>query len=495
MTEAQWRRVRDLFERALDQDPSAVTVWLDAQAGDDAQVRAEVESLLAHHGRAGQFLVTPVGERLDDFMPAYEGLAPGQAVGPYTIRSEIGRGGMGCVYRALDSRLGRTVALKALSPQWVGDPLQKERLRREARVAAALNHPGICTVYALEEVDGVLFIASELIDGETLRAEIASGRRPSPDDALATARALAAALACAHDAGLVHRDLKPENVMRTRDGRLKILDFGLARAAQLDGGTFGAPVTAVASVVGTPACMAPEQIAGQHVDQRADVFAFGVLLYEYISGAHPFEAGTALAVIGRILESEPPRLDRRVPEVPPTLAAVVDRCLRKRPEDRFASAGELLRALEGQVSTLVRPVAAPIPVTGTDGWWRGHQFVVTGLYLAACALAWQIKEWYDGTALALFIGIGVASALAGILRGHLVFTAAVHPRDLAEERGRAEPVTLAVDLLIAAALAVDGWFAATNAPVIAVLTLALAVGIGVARLVVEPATARAAFDA
>ena len=161
---------------------------------------------------------------LDDDEAAY---AAGRVIGPYTIVRELGRGGMGRVYLASDARLGRNVALKAIAPRLIGDPAQRERLRREARAAAGLTHPGICTVYALEEYDGDLFIAAEYMDGRTLREEIAGGSRPLAADILRTARDIAAALASAHASGIVHRDLKPENVMRTSDGRVKILDFGL----------------------------------------------------------------------------------------------------------------------------------------------------------------------------------------------------------------------------------------------------------------------------
>jgi hypothetical protein len=237
--------------------------------------------------------------------------------------------------------------------------------------------------------------------------------------------------------------------------------------------------------------MAPEQLTGQPVDQRADVFALGVLLYEYVGGVHPFDADSGFGMIGRILESEPTRIEQRMPQVPRRLAAVIDRSLRKRPEDRFHSAAHVLEALDGGAA----PSPRPGRTTRLDGWWRGHQVVVTLLYVVASILAWQIKEQYDGPTLALFVAVGVFSAIGGILRGHLLFTASVHDEHLASERQRVEPVTLAADLLLAATLAVDGWFAVAQTPVLAVLTLGLAVGIGITRIVVEPATARAAFDA
>src|SRR5262249_22548184 len=240
-------------------------------------------------------------------------LPPGAVVGTYTIVREIGRGGMGRVYLATDARLGRTVALKALAPHLLRDPAQRERLRREARAAAMLSHPGICTVYALEEVDGDLFIATEFVDGRTLSEEIQSRHPRSSADVVRTAQELARALAAAHASGVVHRDLKPDNVMRTRDGRLKILDFGLARieSPRMPAGL----VTQPGVVVGTPAYMAPEQINGTAVDARADVFAYGVLMYEYACGVHPFEGGSPLAVVARVLESDARPLALRCPDL------------------------------------------------------------------------------------------------------------------------------------------------------------------------------------
>src|SRR5439155_268037 len=230
MTSDQRRRVRDLFEAALDRDPPAgAGSWIAREAADDPVVRDEVLSLVEHHSRAGAFLSHPIVEQAADLLLDEEPLAPGASIGAYTIVREIGRGGMGRVYLASDGRLGRTVALKALAPHLTRDPSQRARLRREARAAAALTHPGICTVYALEEVNGELYIATEFVDGHTLAEEIRSGPRPSAGVVLQTAQDLATALASAHASGVIHRDLKPDNVMRSRDGRLKILDFGLAR--------------------------------------------------------------------------------------------------------------------------------------------------------------------------------------------------------------------------------------------------------------------------
>jgi serine/threonine protein kinase len=502
MTPAQWQRVRELFERALESDPPDLGAWLDREAGDDAVVRAEAASLLRHHSAAGSFLVQPVTESIPQLLTEDPALSPGQRVGAYTIVRELGRGGMGRVYLATDARLGRTVALKALPPRLTRDPVGRERLRREARASAALTHPGICTVYALEELDGDLFIATEFVDGHPLREEIAGGRRPPPGDVMQTARDLSAALASAHMKGITHRDLKPENVMRAKDGRLKILDFGLALteddaasgATPAGGGpqTPGlrhARMTGPGALAGTPAYMAPEQLNGQTVGVRADVFAFGVLLYEYACGTHPFDAPTPLGVAARVLESDVPPIDRLRPDLPAKLCDIVERCMRKSPPERFASAVEIAEALSRDDDDRPRRVRVTT-------WWRAHQAAMIVLYFVASVLAWQVKEWHPGTAGVIFLMLGVAATTSGVFRGHLLFTERLvgsGGAGFSAERRRAAPATLIADLLIALALVADGVIVSSARPLAAVLTLALGVGIGLARLVVEPSTTEATF--
>jgi len=482
--DARWTRIRELFERAFDEQPPDPAVWLDERGIDDWQVREEVISLLRHHAAAGSFLAQPAGDELSRLMADERSLEPGQAIGPYRIVREIGRGGMGRVYLAEDTRLGRRVAIKALAPALTADASHRERLRREARAAAALTHPGICTVYALEEIDGDLFIATEFVDGRTLRAEIEEGRRPDADEALRTARELAAALAHAHGHGVTHRDLKPDNVMRTRDGGLKILDFGLAR---LDGtpASVDTFVTQPGTVVGTPAYMAPEQLKGERADARSDVFALGVLLYQYTSGAHPFGAGTPLATIGRIIDSDPDPLYTHRPDLPGSLIACVERCLEKVPADRFTSAADIVAALDGG--------GARRPRGSMTIWWRTHQLVVIATYFLACVLAWQIKEWLAGFTTAIFITAGITATVAGLFRGHLLFTERVNGAGLAAEHRRAMPVTLAMDGLLGLVLLADGILLSGARPLPAVIAMALGAGIVLARVVIEPSTTSASF--
>jgi hypothetical protein len=482
MTADQWKRVRDLFERALDEPPSTRDAFTAAEAADDVDVAREVRSLLAHDSRAGDFLERPLAAVAPELFGDGATLAPGTVLGQYTIVREIGRGGMGRVYAAKDARLGRTVALKALG---VAAAQHRLRLQREARAAAALAHPGICTVYALEEIEGELYIACELVEGRTLREEIGDGPA-APAVVVRTMRELAEALAAAHRRGITHRDLKPENIMRSADGRLKILDFGLAREAdEQPAAEATIRMTIPGVVVGTPAYMAPEQLNGEPCDARADVFAFGIVIYEYASGEHPFKAPTELAMLARVLESGARPLSERRPELPPGVSRIIERCLRKQPADRFASAAAIVEAID-------RPDAGAR--LRSTAWWRTHQLAVMALYFVASTVAWAFKEYFPQPApLWTFLAIGSASAIGGVLRGHVVFTEAMNRPRLALERQRASPAVAAMDLLIALGLAFDALLVASRRPLWAVLTIGLAVGIAIAAIVMEPATTDAAF--
>lgn len=499
MTAEQYRRVRELFEEALTVPGAALDAWLSERC-DDGEVRREVASLLASHSQAGDFLTQPAGDLASLLEEDGPGPTPGQELGPYRIVAEAGRGGMGRVYRAVDTRLDRTVAIKSLPARFAADASYRERLRREARAAAALTHPGICTVHALEEIAGELYLVTEFIEGRTLRDEIDADARPTPALALETARQLAAALASAHGAGVIHRDLKPENVMRTADGRIKILDFGLARVEQATSAP--ALVTQPGAVMGTPAYMAPEQLNGEPVDARADVFAFGVLIHEYVTGRHPFDAPTAVARVWRVLAATPEPVAQRRPDLPAQLARAIDRCLLKPPASRFASGKELLEAiaLPAAVDPVVRPdlsavsAVAAVPRTESRLWWRMHNLVMIGLYFTAVSTAWLVKEWHHGVTSGVFIALGLAAAVVGVLRAHLVFAEQAHGIGLDRERRRVSPVTLSVDLLIAFAMGLEGLFVSSTREVAGVLMLGLAVGIALARLVMEPATTRAAFE-
>jgi predicted Ser/Thr protein kinase len=487
MTPEQFRRVRELFEQAVDLEPSELAAWIERQAGDDPDVRRELDVLLRANSKAGSFLSGDLIARLPDLLTEDAGLRPGDPIGSYIIEREIGRGGMGHVYLAHDANLNRKVAIKALAPRLVRDETQKERLRREARAAAGLKHPGICTVHTLEEKDGNLFIVSEYVEGRTLREEIESGQKPSASVVSDTASQLAEALASAHEKNITHRDLKPENLMRTVDGRMKILDFGLALDLGVDAGQ--PRMTQLGTLIGTLGYMAPEQLNGEPVDARSDVFAFGVVMYEFASGQHPFEAPSAMGTVGRVLESQALPLSERCPALPRTLVGVIERSLQKAPGRRFQSAAEIVTALDAG-----EPAAETVPPVSIATWWRRHQVSAILLYLVAAALAWQVKEWMHALANLNFLLISVAATVAGMFRGFLVFSERMNPAGFDFELRRAKYVLTAADLVISLALALDGFITFQARPLVSVLTIAVAVVITFLLFVAEPTTTKAAFE-
>lgn len=313
---------------------------------------------------------------------------PGTQLGPYEVQSLLGAGGMGEVYRARDSRLQRTVALKILPPAVAQDPSRRQRFEQEARAASALNHPNIVSVFDIGDQGGQAYIVSELVDGESLRAVIERGPMPL-SRLLDIAQQIAAGLAAAHAAGIVHRDLKPENVMLTRDGRAKILDFGLAKqmvsssAGAGDGLTVTVTQTSAGAVVGTAAYMSPEQIRGDAVDARSDIFSFGLVLHESVTGKQPFERPTGVEVMAAILREDPPEL----PEpVSPALREIIWHCLEKDPDRRFHSARDLgfalrtVSAIPSRASGIQPALVAPPQKSGAKKW------IVRGAAAAIVAL-------------------------------------------------------------------------------------------------------------
>jgi eukaryotic-like serine/threonine-protein kinase len=299
----------------------------------------------------------------------------GRTLEHYRIESKLGEGGMGVVYKAHDPRLNRAVAIKVLPPERVADPVIKLRFVQEARAASALNHPGIVTIHDIRSDAGTDFIVMEFIEGTTLDQLIPpSGMRPV--DVRRTAVQIADALARAHAAGILHRDLKPSNVMVTPEGRIKILDFGLAKLlepahAAADDTTFAA-LTGERAILGTPAFMSPEQADGRKLDARSDVFSFGAMLYEMATGRKPFAGETALSLLARIIGEEPKPPSEIVESIPPALEAVILRCLRKDPDRRYQTMADLKVALEDlEMESASRPPvrrAARLPVPRRWAW-------------------------------------------------------------------------------------------------------------------------------
>src|SRR6266568_1829278 len=264
-------------------------------------------------------------------------IAIGSRLGPYEIVSTLGAGGMGEVYRAKDPRIGREVAIKILPDLWSRDRNRLRRFEQEARAAGGLNHPALLTIYDVGEQEGTPFLVSELLEGETLRRRLHGGPL-SPRRAIEYAIQIARGLAAAHGKGVVHRDIKPENLFITKDGRVKVLDFGLAK---LETPTTSKEMTAPGAVMGTAGYMSPEQVRGEEVDQRSDIFSLGTVLYECLAGEAPFRHDSAIATTNAILAEDPPDI-----QVSPGLERVVSRCLEKHREARFQSAADLAFHLE-----------------------------------------------------------------------------------------------------------------------------------------------------
>jgi serine/threonine-protein kinase len=366
VTADRWRQVTAVFHDALARDAASRAAFLDEACAGDLGVRAEVERLLAAHLEAGSF-----GERP---------IAAPERLGPYRIEALLGAGGMGEVYLAEDTRLGRRVAIKVL--HLAGDRARKDRLAREARALAALSHRHICQVFDVGEHDGIDYLVMEHLEGETLAERLARGRL-SLAEALQIGIEIASALDRAHRAGIVHRDLKPGNVMLTKDGA-KLLDFGLAKRAAATptatGSTEQAPLTGPGAIVGTLQYMAPEQLNGEEADARTDVFALGAVLYEMVSGKRAFEGATQASLIAAILEREPPSLSAIAPAA---LDEVVRSCLAKDRARRWQSAGDVGRHLAWIARA--RPSAPP----SRRGVWAAAALAAL---VAAGGAAWLVRQ-------------------------------------------------------------------------------------------------------
>jgi Tol biopolymer transport system component len=318
-------------------------------------------------------------------------LAAGTRIGPYEVLSAIGAGGMGEVYRARDPRLKRDVAIKVLPPSFSSDPQRLQRFEQEAHATAALNHPNILAVHDIGQLDGAPYIVSELLEGETLREKLRGGPAPVRK-AIEYAQQIARGLAAAHDKGIVHRDLKPENVFITRDGRAKILDFGLAKLTRSESGADDQTRTIqseLGSVVGTVGYMAPEQARGKPADARADLFAFGAILYELLTGHRAFQGETPADTISAILHRDPPELSATNREVPPALERIMRHCLEKNPEERFQSARDVAFDLE---SVTASSTTTPTAKTEPRRMWRATAALV-GLALLVAVGALGGRTW------------------------------------------------------------------------------------------------------
>jgi serine/threonine protein kinase/formylglycine-generating enzyme required for sulfatase activity/dienelactone hydrolase len=307
-----------------------------------------------------------------------------QRLARYDIEGELGRGGMGVVYRALDTRLGRAVAIKVLPPEATSDPERRRRFIQEARAASALNHPNIVTIHEVDEQDGVTFIVMELVEGTPLDRLLSSTRLPV-ERVLELATQMASALEAAHAAGIVHRDIKPANIVIGSDGRARVLDFGLAKLVERSASeaTISAPGTSPGTIVGTAAYMSPEQAQGQPVDARSDVFSLGAVLYEMLAGRRPFAASSDIGLLTAILRDTPQPLRSVRPEIPADVEGIVNRALSKNPPDRYVSVGDMRAALAAAHARITLP---------SDTFWRRPVFLVPVALLLIVAIAFGVWQ-------------------------------------------------------------------------------------------------------
>ena len=319
-------------------------------------------------------------------------LTPGTRVGVYEVSAKIGEGGMGEVWQARDTTLDRDVALKVLPEAFTSDPERLARFEREAKVLASLNHPNIGTIYGLEEAEGVKALVLELVEGPTLADRIKQGPLPI-DEALAIATQIAAALEAAHEQGVIHRDLKPANVKVKDDGTVKVLDFGLAKALDTrpDGDpsqspTLTAAATQMGVIMGTAAYMSPEQARGKPVDKRADIWAFGVVLFEMLTGQRVFEGETVSETLAAVMMREP-EWDRSPAAVPSTLTTLIRRCLQKDPRQRVRDIGDVRLAMEGAFDTTVGTPPPPRVEPATRRATRERVWMATTVVATLLAVA------------------------------------------------------------------------------------------------------------
>ena len=349
MTSQRWQDVDRLFHSALKRPPEERAAFLAKACGTDEAVRQKVEALIAAHEQSGEFLDTPAFEVATSKLPLDRADSlVNRIVGHYKILGALGAGGMGEVYLAQDTRLGRKIALKVLPREFTTDADRVRRFEQEARAASALSHPNVCVIHEIGDTeDGRRFITMEYIEGTTLRQQLAQ-KRLTLMEALDFAIQIASGLAVAHAAGIVHRDIKPENVMLRDDGLVKVLDFGLAKLTQQTTETDTEALmrsmvnTGSGMIIGTVAYMSPDQARGLAVDLRTDIWSLGVLLYEMIAGRAPFVGATPSDMLVSILEREPPTIAGDTLEVPAELERIVQMALRKDREERYRTAEDFL---------------------------------------------------------------------------------------------------------------------------------------------------------
>ena len=383
----RWRQVDKIFHDLIEQTPQDRASVLDRICADDPLLKKEVEDLIQAYERSGSFLDSPAPV-------SASGSLIGRALGSYELKALLGSGGMGEVYRARDSKLKRDVAIKLLPATFSRDPDRVARFQREAEVLASLNHPNIAAIYDLAVSDDSRFLVLELVEGETLAELLA--RRPIPmTEALEIAKQIAEALEAAHERGIIHRDLKPANVKITPQGRVKVLDFGLAKVLEDEAGASVSPskpptmLTAAGMMMGTAAYMSPEQASGEDTDRQTDVWAFGCVLYEMLTSRRLFDGRNSAEILASVLKSTPD-LDRLPAETPVSIRRLLRRCLQRDRNERLRDIGdarlEIADVLAGP------PTNERSPVRQVRSWER-PAWILTALItlLAGAGVVWVFR--------------------------------------------------------------------------------------------------------
>jgi len=412
MERDRWPRVEELYHAAAARAEGERAAFLaEACAGDDV-LRREVESLLAQPASDRGFLDGPaVAVAAQLVSEASVSVLTGRRLGTYQVQARIGAGGMGEVYRAHDTKLGRDVAIKILPTVFTSDPDRLARFEREARVLASLNHPHIGAIYGLEDAAGIRALVLELVEGEKLADRIARGPI-AVKDALTIAREITEALDAAHEKGIVHRDLKPANIKITPDGAVKVLDFGLAKLhpgeaedvkALTDSPTVTVDGTRAGVILGTAAYMSPEQARGQPVDKRTDIWAFGCVLFEMLAGKRAFDGTDATETIAAVVRGEPewPALPSAIP---PKLIALLKRCLQKDPRLRARDIGDLRFELD-EVSRAPAPAGTSTAIPRVPLWRRAMPYaaVVLLTVVLTASVAWLLRPAASDRPVARFV--------------------------------------------------------------------------------------------
>src|SRR5262245_40027555 len=394
----RWQQLNDLFQLTIERAPEERPAFLKEACHGDEKLRRAVERLIVADTRVENFIESPAYEVAPELLTIDSVCScVGELVGHYRVESLIGIGGMGEVYLARDEQLGRKVALKFLPARLTADKTQLSRFTSEARAASALTHPNILTVYEISTDGNRQFIATEFIEGVTLRASLADGRM-NLRAALDIAVQVVSALAAAHEAGVVHRDIKPENIMLRPDGYVKVLDFGIAKLAEEGSASEGheSATTALLQtrpglILGTVRYMSPEQARGQKVDARSDIWSLGVVLYEMVGGIPPFPGETPSDCIASILTKEPPPLSEMLPDLPMKLEAVLQKALRKDRDERYQTTREMLadlRSLKDELE-LEGPTRPGLIVRQIKRRKHGVLLILAVSILAAAAFAYS----------------------------------------------------------------------------------------------------------